>query len=193
MNAALRELGMKYSIFINKLKVNKIELDRKILSQLAVEHPEVFKKVVEKAEFFFYYFFFCKSNIIFFIMDPKNMNRKLILRKNLIELSELEIKYLGRNGLINDLLLSKIKDIPNEQKREYGQKVNELKTEIKKYIEIKKLNVSKKIPPKNFLIKQCRGKLIQKGSLHIVSLAIEEITKIFEKLVLSVSLIPEVD
>ena len=50
MNAALRELGMKYSIFINKLKVNKIELDRKILSQLAVEHPEVFKKEVEKAK-----------------------------------------------------------------------------------------------------------------------------------------------
>ncbi|MFA5770459.1 MAG: 50S ribosomal protein L20 [Patescibacteria group bacterium] len=50
MNAALRELGMKYSIFINKLKINKIELDRKILSQLAVEHPEIFKKVVEKAK-----------------------------------------------------------------------------------------------------------------------------------------------
>jgi len=50
MNAALRELGMKYSIFINKLKVNKIELDRKILSQIAVEHPEVFKKIVEKAK-----------------------------------------------------------------------------------------------------------------------------------------------
>src|SRR3989339_1897152 len=47
MNAALRELGMKYSIFINKLKINKIELDRKILSQLAVEHPAVFKKIVE--------------------------------------------------------------------------------------------------------------------------------------------------
>jgi len=50
MNAALRELGMKYSIFINKLKVNKIELDRKILSQLAVEHPAIFKKVVEKTK-----------------------------------------------------------------------------------------------------------------------------------------------
>ena len=50
MNAALRELGMKYSIFINKLKVNKIELDRKILSQLAVEHPGTFKKVVEKVK-----------------------------------------------------------------------------------------------------------------------------------------------
>ena len=50
MNAALRELGMKYSIFINKLKVNKIELDRKILSQIAVEHPAIFKKIVERAK-----------------------------------------------------------------------------------------------------------------------------------------------
>ena len=50
MNAGLRELGMKYSIFINKLKVNKIELDRKILSQIAVEHPVIFKKIVEKAK-----------------------------------------------------------------------------------------------------------------------------------------------
>lgn len=50
MNAALRALGIKYSFFINKLKVNKIELDRKILSQLAVEHPAVFKKIVEKAK-----------------------------------------------------------------------------------------------------------------------------------------------
>jgi len=50
MNAALRNLGTKYSVFIKKLKDNKIELDRKILSLLAVEHPEVFKKVVEKAK-----------------------------------------------------------------------------------------------------------------------------------------------
>ncbi len=50
MNAALRNLGTKYSVFIKKLKDNKIELDRKILSQLAVEQPEVFKKVVEKAK-----------------------------------------------------------------------------------------------------------------------------------------------
>jgi len=50
MNAALRNLGTKYSVFIKKLKDNKIELDRKILSQLAVEQPEVFKKIVEKAK-----------------------------------------------------------------------------------------------------------------------------------------------
>ncbi len=50
MNAALRNLGTKYSVFIKKLKDNKIELDRKILSQLAVEQLDVFKKIVEKAK-----------------------------------------------------------------------------------------------------------------------------------------------
>ena len=124
-------------------------------------------------------------------MDPKKYESEINSAKNLIELSELEIKYLGRNGLINDLL-SKIKDIPNEQKREYGQKVNELKTEIKKYIEIKKLNVSKKIS-EEFFDKTMPGKAYPKGSLHIVSLAIEEITKIFEKIGFIRVSYPEVD
>jgi len=48
LNAALRELGLTYSKFINLLSTKKIGLDRKVLSQIVVEHPEVFKKVVEK-------------------------------------------------------------------------------------------------------------------------------------------------
>src|SRR5438874_3925504 len=39
INAALRTLGLTYSQFINKLKKNNVSLDRKILAQLAVEHP----------------------------------------------------------------------------------------------------------------------------------------------------------
>jgi len=48
INAACREQGLTYSQFINKLKKAKIELDRKILAQLAENQPEVFKKIVEK-------------------------------------------------------------------------------------------------------------------------------------------------
>ncbi len=47
LNNALREHGEKYSAFIKKLKEKKIELDRKILSQLAVENPEIFTKFLE--------------------------------------------------------------------------------------------------------------------------------------------------
>lgn len=46
INGALGELP--YSKFINALKKNKIEIDRKILSGLAQNNPETFKKIVEK-------------------------------------------------------------------------------------------------------------------------------------------------
>src|SRR3990167_3382846 len=47
MNAALKALGTKYSIFIRQLKEKNIELDRKMLALLATEQPEIFKKIVE--------------------------------------------------------------------------------------------------------------------------------------------------
>lgn len=49
INAAARENNISYSQLINRLKKAKIELDRKILSDLAQHEPAVFKKVVETA------------------------------------------------------------------------------------------------------------------------------------------------
>ena len=46
LNAAAREQGLSYSQLINKLKKNKIELDRKILSEIAINRPEIFKSIV---------------------------------------------------------------------------------------------------------------------------------------------------
>ena len=50
INAACRELGISYNKFIFNLKEKKIELDRKVLSELAKEKPEIFKQIVEKAK-----------------------------------------------------------------------------------------------------------------------------------------------
>ena len=47
LNIALRELGVKYSQFIKIQSDKKNELDRKVLSQMAVENPKVFAKFVE--------------------------------------------------------------------------------------------------------------------------------------------------
>ncbi len=47
LNAALRPLGFTYSKFIDVLKKKDVQLDRKVLSQIAHEHPETFKRVVE--------------------------------------------------------------------------------------------------------------------------------------------------
>jgi len=50
INAACREHGLSYSKFIHGLKQKKIELDRKILAQLAQNHPEIFKKIIEEVK-----------------------------------------------------------------------------------------------------------------------------------------------
>lgn len=50
LNAALRELGTTYSVFINALKKKSIKLDRKVLSELARTKPETFKKLVESVK-----------------------------------------------------------------------------------------------------------------------------------------------
>ncbi len=47
INAAVREYGLSYSKFINLLKQNNIELNRKVLSEMAIREPETFKKLVE--------------------------------------------------------------------------------------------------------------------------------------------------
>lgn len=48
INEALKLSGLQYSTFINKLKLAKIELDRKILAQLVVEQPLAFQKIIDK-------------------------------------------------------------------------------------------------------------------------------------------------
>lgn len=47
---AVRNEGLSYSKFINQLKVKEIKLDRKILADLAVNHPDDFKKIVEEVK-----------------------------------------------------------------------------------------------------------------------------------------------
>lgn len=47
INAASRQQGLPYSKFAALLKKNKVVLDRKILSDLAQNNPEVFQKIVE--------------------------------------------------------------------------------------------------------------------------------------------------
>lgn len=50
INAAVREHEMIYSRFIAGLKAAHIDLDRKVLSDLAIREPETFAKIVEKAK-----------------------------------------------------------------------------------------------------------------------------------------------
>lgn len=49
INSALEEAGLSYSKFIGALKKKNISLNRKMLSEIAANHPETFKKVVASA------------------------------------------------------------------------------------------------------------------------------------------------
>ncbi len=50
INAGARNHGLSYSQLIGKLHSNNIELNRKVLADLAMNHPEAFKKIVEKVK-----------------------------------------------------------------------------------------------------------------------------------------------
>lgn len=50
INAGARQHGLSYSALMGKLKASEIELNRKVLADLAMNHPEAFKAVVEQVK-----------------------------------------------------------------------------------------------------------------------------------------------
>jgi len=50
IGAFVKEHGLSYSRFIHNLKTNKIELDRKILSDLAINNKKVLARIVEDSK-----------------------------------------------------------------------------------------------------------------------------------------------
>ena len=56
---------------------------------------------------------------------------------DLNSLNDLKVKYLGKKGLVTELN-QEIKNIPNEEKKEFGQRVNEVRSSFTKFYEEKK-------------------------------------------------------
>ena len=50
INAATRARGLSYSLFINGLKKSSIEIDRRVLADLALHEPEAFTRLVGRAK-----------------------------------------------------------------------------------------------------------------------------------------------
>jgi len=50
INAGARLHGLSYSQFMGKVKANGIELNRKVLADLAMNHPDAFKAIVNKVK-----------------------------------------------------------------------------------------------------------------------------------------------
>ena len=50
INAAVREYGLTYSVFMNLLHKNNVEVDRKVLADLAMNQAESFKAIVDQVK-----------------------------------------------------------------------------------------------------------------------------------------------
>ncbi|NQT77909.1 MAG: 50S ribosomal protein L20 [Bacteroidetes bacterium] len=50
INAAARQYGMTYSVFMGKLHEKNIDINRKVLADLAMNNPDAFKAIVEKVK-----------------------------------------------------------------------------------------------------------------------------------------------
>ena len=50
INAGARENGMSYSVLMGKINAKGVELNRKVLADLAMNHPEAFKAVVDSVK-----------------------------------------------------------------------------------------------------------------------------------------------
>lgn len=50
INAGVRQYGLSYSRFMGMMNTSGIELNRKVLADLAMNHPEAFKQIVERVQ-----------------------------------------------------------------------------------------------------------------------------------------------
>jgi phenylalanyl-tRNA synthetase alpha chain len=111
--------------------------------------------------------------------------------KDINEIESLKIKFLGRKGIINELF-SDFKNVPSDQKKEFGQKINELKILAQKKYDYLKSNTKKssKIILEDFTKP---GFPISTGSLHPITLIKNKIIDIFSKVGFELSEGPEIE
>ena len=107
------------------------------------------------------------------------------------EIESFKIEFLGRKGVINDLF-SDFKNVPSDQKKEYGQKINELKNLTSKKYEDLKLGV--KQLSKSITEDYTKpGFPISSGSLHPITTIKNRIINIFSKVGFELSEGPEIE
>ena len=107
------------------------------------------------------------------------------------DIESLKTQYLGRKGIINDLF-SNFKNVPTDQKKNYGQKINDLKVLVQtKYDKL--ISRTSKTQKKNYEDYNKPGFPIQIGSLHPITIVKNRIIDVFSKLGFGLSESPEIE
>ena len=107
------------------------------------------------------------------------------------EIEQFRIKYNGKKGILNDLF-EQFKSVPNDQKKEYGQKINILKQNIIAKLEELKDSTSKETTAEKEDLTRPAFPL-ELGARHPISLVKNQIIDIFKSIGFAVSDGPEIE
>ncbi|MEA2107043.1 MAG: phenylalanine--tRNA ligase subunit alpha [Bacteroidota bacterium] len=117
---------------------------------------------------------------------------KSFIANNLDEIEAFRIKYLGKKGIINDLF-AEFKNVPRENKKEVGQKLNELKISLQEKINALKNALEEKSDSRSDIDLSLPGDPINIGTRHPLSIVRNEIIDIFKRLGFTISEGPEIE
>ena len=111
----------------------------------------------------------------------QEFQQELVLLKSFDQFEQLRTKYLGRNGVVNGLL-KQLKDTPAQDRKKIGEAINKLKKDVQAKLVEKSAELAKSTEEKSEVDVTLPGKTYPKGSLHPITLVIEEITRVFAKI-----------
>lgn len=107
------------------------------------------------------------------------------------EIEQFRIQYNGKKGILNDLF-EKFKEVPNEQKKEFGQKINTLKQAVAaKLDELKAATATQIVVEKEDLTKPAFP--LELGTRHPINLVRNRIVEIFKSIGFAVADGPEIE
>ncbi len=113
--------------------------------------------------------------------------------KSLKEVETFRIKYLGKKGLLNDFFAA-FRDVPNDQKKEFGQTINKLKMVATEKVNSLKASLSNEEETKGIYGDLTRpGEPVELGSRHPISIVKNKIIDIFSRIGFNVSEGPEIE
>ncbi len=117
---------------------------------------------------------------------------KSFVADSLEEIEAFRIKYLGKKGIVNDLF-AEFKNVPRENKKEVGQKLNELKVTLQEKINQLKFAFDEQSDQTSGIDLTLPGDPMKLGTRHPLSIVRNEILDIFKRLGFTISEGPEIE
>jgi phenylalanyl-tRNA synthetase alpha chain len=125
------------------------------------------------------------------ILSLKNQAMAQIMSaKDAAELEQIRIDYFGRSGKLTNLM-KKIREVPNDQKKQIGQTINEVKTSVENLINEQKNSFKENA--REWFDPTVPGLKPKIGHLHLVTKTIENISDIFGRIGFERARYPEVE